>query len=126
MKLLLDTQSLLWWVNDNPRLGSVPRNAIADRRNMVLVSTASFWEISIKHRIGKLEDSGAAVMEESLVNGFDILGMKPAHLAALEAFEALPGHKDPFDHMIMVQAMAEDAVLVTSDRTIRNYGIRCL
>ena len=58
MKLLLDTHSLLWWFNDNPKLGKQARDLIADKRNVVLVSVASFWEISIKNRIGKLEDPG--------------------------------------------------------------------
>jgi PIN domain nuclease of toxin-antitoxin system len=126
VKLLLDTQALLWWVNDNPKLGPLARTAIADRGNDVLVSVASFWEISIKHRIGKLEDSGPAVMQEALENGFHILGIEAAHLEALEALTPLEGHKDPFDHLILVQAQAEDAILVTSDRHLRSYDLRCL
>lgn len=126
MKLLLDTQALLWWVNDNPKLGLMARAAIADRGNVVLVSVASLWEISIKHRIGKLEDSGSVVMQEALDSGFNILGIEAAHLEALEALTPLAGHKDPFDHVILVQAQAENAILVTSDRHLRSYDQRCL
>lgn len=126
MKLLLDTQALLWWVNDNPKLGLMARAAIADRGNVVLVSVASFWEISIKHRIGKLEDSGPAVMQEAQDNGFDILGIKAAHLDALEALAPVDGHRDPFDHLLLVQAQVEHAVLVTSDRHLRSYDQPCL
>ena len=126
MKLLLDTQALLWWVNDNPKLPQPVRTAIADRGNDVLISVASLWEISIKHRLGKLEDSGPAVWQEALDNGFDILGIDPAHLEGLETLVPAKGHKDPFDHLILAQAQVEDAVLVTSDRQMRKYDVRCL
>ena len=126
MKLLLDTQSLLWWINDNPKLGPRARASIADKRNAVLVSVASFWEIAIKHRIGKLEDSGSQVMQEAQDSGFTIVAIRAEHLALLEGFDAKPGHKDPFDHLILIHAMAEDVVLVTSDRQLRSYGVKCL
>lgn len=126
MKLLLDTQALLWWVNDNPKLSTLARTAIADRGNTVLISVASLWEISIKHRIGKLEDSGSAVLQEALDNGFEIVGIDAAHLTALDALKPLEGHKDPFDHLILVQARTEGAILVTSDRLLRQYDLRCL
>ena len=65
-------------------------------------------------------------MQEVLERGFGVIGIEPRHLAMLEELEAQPGHKDPFDHLILVHAMAEDAVLVTSDRRIKGYGVRCL
>ncbi len=126
MKLLLDTHSLLWWFNDNPKLGKQARDLIADKRNVVLVSVASFWEISIKNRIGKLEDSGSIVMREAQDSHFGILEIEAEHLEALGAFVPKPGHNDPFDHLILIHALAQDAVLVTSDRYLRNYGVKCL
>ena len=82
MKLLLDTQSLLWWINDDPKLGKLARDLIADRANLVLISVASFWEISIKHRIGKLEDSGSAVMREAQACGFSVVEIDAEHLSS--------------------------------------------
>ena len=126
MKLLLDTQSLLWWINDNPKLGTLARDVIADSSNEILVSVASFWEISVKHRIGKLEDSGSAVMREAETGGFSVIRIEAEHLASLEALVAKPGHKDPFDHLILIHAMACDAILITSDAHLRSYGVKCI
>ena len=126
MKLLLDTQSLIWWFNDDPRLGPQVRALIADRRSTVLVSSFSFWEVSIKHRIGKLDDVGSVMMGEALSSGFTIVDMSEAHLAWLEQLQPQPGHKDPFDHIILAQAVVEDAILVTSDRRLRACNVRCL
>ncbi len=126
MRLLLDTQALIWWFLDDPRLGPRARALIADRSTVVLVSIASFWEISIKHRIGKLDECGSFLLNEVQANGFDVLQIESGHLKGLESFEARPGHKDPFDLLIMVQAIASDAILVTADRKIRSYGLRCL
>ena len=126
MKLLLDTQALIWWINDDPKLGSRARNLIADDRNQVLVSVASFWEMAIKHRIGKLEDSGAAAYHEVQAGGFIVVGIDAEHLQALEGLVTQSDHKDPFDHLILAQSLSEDAILVTSDRRMRQYGIRCV
>ncbi|HVR89513.1 MAG TPA: hypothetical protein VHG29_00270 [Novosphingobium sp.] len=59
-------------------------------------------------------------------SGFGIVRIKPRHLALLEELVPSPGHKDPFGHMVLVHAMAEEAILVTSDRELRSYGVRCL
>ncbi len=126
MKLLLDTHALIWWFNDNQRLGPRTRSLIADSNSIVLASVASFWEVSIKYRTGKLADIGSVLMAEALANGFDVIGIENRHLAMLEDFVARPGHRDPFDHLIVVQAMAEDAILVTSDRELRGYDVRCV
>ncbi len=126
MKLLLDTQSLIWWLNDDPKLGPRTRSLIAASQSVVLVSVVSFWEVSIKHRIGKLDERGSELMNEAQSSGFEIVEIEREHLAALETFVAIPGHKDPFDHLILIQAKACDAVLVTSDRQLRGYDVRCL
>ena len=126
MRLLLDTQALLWWINDNPKLNQVKRELIADPRNTVLVSAVSFWEIAIKHRIGKMEDTGSGVMSSVRASRIEIVQIEPSHLEQLERFVPLSGHKDPFDHLILAQAIERKAVLVTSDGALRSYGIRCL
>ena len=126
MRLLLDTQVLLWWLKDDPKLVPPTRALIADSRNTILVSAASFWEISIKYRIGKIDKQGSAVLREVEALGFTIVPLAAEHFQRLEQLESKPGHNDPFDHLILVQATAEDAVLITSDRFPRSYGIRCL
>ena len=126
MRLLLDTQSLLWWVNDDPKLNQVKRELIAEPGNTIYVSVVSFWEIAIKHRIGKMEDRGSSVMRVVEDSRFDVVHIEPRHLEELERLEPLPGHKDPFDHLILAQAIERKAVLVTSDRALRSYGVRCL
>ena len=126
MRLLLDTQSLLWWVNDDPKLNQVKRELIAAPGNTILVSVVSFWEIAIKHRIGKMEDEGSSVMRAIADSRFEIVHIEPSHLEELEGLKPLSGHKDPFDHLILAQAIERKAVLVTSDRVLRSYGVRCL
>ena len=126
MRLLLDTQTVLWWINDDPKLGQVKRELIADPSNTVLVSAVIFWEIAIKHRIGKMEDTGSDMMRAIQDSRFEIVGIEPGHLERLESFVPLPKHNDPFDHLILAQAVDRQAVLVTSDGALRSYGARSL
>ncbi|MEO6716316.1 MAG: type II toxin-antitoxin system VapC family toxin [Novosphingobium sp.] len=126
MKLLLDTHSLMWWFKDDPNLSQRTRSIIADKRTAVLVSSYSFWEMSIKYRLGKLDDIGSDMMSEARSSGFVIVDLSESHLRWLEAFEPQPGHKDPFDHIILAQAVVEDAILVTSDRRLLAYDVRTL
>lgn len=126
MKLLLDTHVLLWWLRDNPLLRSRARALIADRRNEVLISIASFWELSIKRRKGGIEDGGVKVWHEAATEGFTVLGVSPEHLEALESLPAVPRHKDPFDHLILAQASAEQALVMTHDRAMTAYGVPCI
>lgn len=126
MRVLLDTQALLWWLNDDPRLGRKARELIADTSNSVLVSVVSFWELSIKTRIGKLDDPGSQVMREVQDSRFEIVPIEPRHLEMVEALESLPGHRDPFDHLILAQSAERDAILITADRLMARYDVRCL
>jgi PIN domain nuclease of toxin-antitoxin system len=125
VKLLLDTHILLWWLRDNPKLGVQTRRVIADPRAEPVVSIASFWELSIKARIGKLTEFGSLLMAEATSQGFDILHLQPRHLAVLEGLAKVPGHNDPFDHLIVAQAKAENAMLITGDKQLRGYGVDC-
>lgn len=123
MKLLLDTHVLLWWLQDDPRLRPRVRAIIADLGNEVLVSTGSLWEISIKHRKGKLVEAGSAVWRDAAEEGFRLLSIEREHLEALEALVQPDRHGDPFDHLILAQASVEQAVVVTADRHMTSYGI---
>lgn len=126
MKFLLDTHVMLWWLRDNPKLGPLARAAIADPAANPLVSIASFWEFSIKARVGKFDESGARLLREAVDEGFGVLGVERPHLAALENLARQPGHNDPFDHLILAQAGAEGATVITNDKLMTLYGVPCI
>ena len=120
MKLLLDTHVLLWWLADDPTLSPVHRSAIADPANVVYVSAASAWEISIKRALGKLvapEDLTGALMESELEQ-------LPITVAHAEAVGPLPmHHRDPFDRMLIAQAQVEGLAVVTGDPVFGRYDV---
>jgi PIN domain nuclease of toxin-antitoxin system len=125
MNLLLDTHALIWWLFDDSRLVEPARSAIAEPKNRVLVSAASAWEISTKHRLGKLPEAG------DLVEGLPTylrrarFGELPVELGHALAAGALPGpHRDPFDRMLIAQARIERLPIVTIDPVFRDYGVR--
>ena len=124
MKLLIDTNILIWWFTDDPKLGSRARSFIAEASGETLVSVATFWEMSIKWGIGKIDTRGSAAMQVAQDAGFKILDIAPVHLELLEKLEPIDGHNDPFDRIILVQAISEQALLMTSDRHMRAFGVR--
>lgn len=121
MKLLLDTHALLWWLADDPRLGHDARRAIEDPTNQILVSDVSLWEIAIKVGIGKLRVDVGAAVEAIRSRGLEQLGLRPPHLTTLAALER--HHRDPFDHMLVAQALVEGATLMTDDAQLTAYPI---
>jgi PIN domain nuclease of toxin-antitoxin system len=124
MKLLLDTNALIWWMEDEPSLGSRARAHLADPANIVIGTLVSIWEITLKWRSGKYPTPGAAYMQFLDEEGIDILPIDAAHVAALDTLDM--HHKDPFDHLIIAQAMVEGATIVTSDRDMTLYGVPCM
>ena len=124
IRLLLDTHALVWWWTDDPRLPQPARGAIADPGNTVIVSAASAWEISTKHRIGKLP--GVAVLVADLdatisEQGFHGLAITVRHG---QIAGALPGaHRDPFDRMLIAQAMHETLALVSNEHVFDAFGV---
>jgi PIN domain nuclease of toxin-antitoxin system len=123
MRLLLDTHVLLWWLRDNPKLGPRSRAAIAAPGVELLVSIASFWEMSIKARNGKSDEPGSTLWNDAIAQGVTVLSLNSEHLRALEVLRQVVKHNDPFDHLILAQAKAERALLVTSDRLMRQYDV---
>ena len=121
MNLLVDTCTLLWWVNGN-LLSPDASQAIADPDNRVWVSAASVWEIGIKQSLGKLTVRGDldAVVDED----FEHLPITLAH--ARRAARLPRHHRDPFDRMLVAQAQAEDLTLATRDRRISSYDVTLL
>jgi PIN domain nuclease of toxin-antitoxin system len=127
VRLLLDTHALIWWLLGDPALSSAARIAIADPRNDVLVSAASGWEIATKRRLGKLPlaaNFAADVQGAAASQGF---GELPITLGHGLAAGSLPGpHRDPFDRMMIAQAMLDDLVLVSNEAIFDRYGVRRL
>ena len=119
MRLLLDAHALLWWLADDPSLDRNARDLIADPTNEVIVSAVTVWEIAIKRAIGKLSapDGLAAVLERS---GFIEAPVTAADAERADGLEAL--HRDPFDRMLVAQAVRLRAVVVTRDPVFVRYG----
>jgi PIN domain nuclease of toxin-antitoxin system len=119
MRLLLDAHALLWWLADDPSLDRNARDLIADPTNEVIVSAVTVWEISIKRAIGKLSapDGLAAVLERS---GFIEAPVTAADAERAGGLEAI--HRDPFDRMLVAQAVRLRAVVVTRDPVFVRYG----
>lgn len=125
MTLLLDTHTCLWFWWDDPQLGPTARDAICDPANRKLVSTASCWEIAIKTSLKKL-DLGAPyrgfVHQQMVRNNFELLQITDEHLSELAE---LPfHHRDPFDRLLIAQAMIENVPLVSRDEEFDQYPIR--
>jgi PIN domain nuclease of toxin-antitoxin system len=118
MRLLLDTNALLWALTDSPRIAPVRGLLLADE-NEVFVSSVSWWEIAIKTRIGKLDAELSVLRAAAQESGFLELPLLGAHA---EMLATLPRHhNDPFDHMLVSQAMAEPMRLITGDSVLSSY-----
>ena len=118
MNLLLDTHVFLWWDRRETTLNGDARAAIEDPRNDVFVSAASVWEIAIKRRLGKLTFHGSASSAIG-ANGFHELPIVP--IDAEDAGNLAWHHNDPFDRLLVAQAMRLGLVLLTADRSIRSF-----
>lgn len=124
MNLLVDTHALLWWLGDSPRLGSEARSAITEPGNAVHVSAATVWEISIKSALGKLDVAEADLLTELAKSHLSPLSISGSH--AWAAGRLPRHHEDPFDRMLVAQAMAESLTIVTHDRRFAGYGVPVL
>ena len=121
-KLLLDTNVFLWWRANDPLLQEAARAAIADA-DVVFVSAATAWEASIKASLGRLDlpDTVESGVEDS---GFDKMLISFSHAEAAAALP--PHHGDPFDRMLVAQAISEGLTLVTHDRRLEAYEVSIL
>lgn len=126
MKLLIDTHVLIWWQNDDARLSRGARTVLGDTRHSLFISIASFWEMSIKFRQGKLESAGSAAYRKAVEERLGIVEVKLDHLSALETLPERPDHKDPFDRLILAQALSEGYSLMTGDQKMTGYGVSCI
>ena len=118
MRLLLDTNALLWAASEHERIIPV-RDLLLDPEHDVYVSAVSWWEIAIKNRIGKLDVSLKDLRNGAMENGFQEL---PLFADSAEKLSSLPEyHKDPFDHMIIAQAISESMHIITGDKIFAKY-----
>ena len=127
MSLLLDTHALIWWFLDSPRLSDKARTAIVDYIDPVYVSAVSAFEIATKVRLGKLPD--AARLDRSFDAFVEAQQFKPLPLTlehALVAGGLSDGHKDPFDRLLIAQALTENLTLVSNERLFDSFGVRRL
>ena len=124
---LLDTCALLWWMADAPDLGRAARRVIGNKRNAIVVSVASLWEIAIKRRRGRLtgvDEYLARYNELHATWGFSTVVIEPADAVAAGL---LPfPHDDPFDRMLIAQGRRLAARIVTCDEAIRSHAKGCV
>ena len=122
MNLLLDTHVALWAITDSPRLPPAVRERIANPANTVWVSVASLWEITIKHSLGRgdMPVTGAQAKGYFEQSGYRLLNIEAAHVLAVADLPAL--HNDPFDRLLVAQALAEPLRLITHDAQVARYS----
>ena len=123
MNILLDTHVLIWALENNPTLSESAADHIIEGKNMVFVSAASVWEISIKMSMGKLQ-APDNLLEEIRLHRFTPLPITLEH--AKLAADLPDVHKDPFDRMLIAQALKEKLTLVTRDKMMAKYNVKLL
>jgi PIN domain nuclease of toxin-antitoxin system len=127
VRLLLDTHAFLWWLAGHPSLSKRARTEIDSSGSDVFVSAASAWEIATKYRLGKLPEADLVALDVTSTiesQQFTPLAVSVRHG---QAAGALPGsHLDPFDRMLVAQAMLDDLTLVSNERAFDVYGVKRL
>ncbi len=124
MDLLLDTHILLWFLNGDKRLSTVSKKLINNKKNNKYISIASLWEISIKIGLKKLEFDGDTKEISELIynNNFEILPITVNHTIKYEKLDFI--HRDPFDRILISQAMVEGLIIITKDLNIKEYNVQ--
>ncbi len=124
MRVLLDTHALLWALLDPCELSTRVKSLVRDRRNEVLVSSATAWEIATKYRLGKLPEAADVAinyLEVTKTFGAQHLAITPQHSLTAGGFAS--NHRDPFDRMIAAQALHESLAVVSKDAALRSFPI---
>jgi PIN domain nuclease of toxin-antitoxin system len=125
VRLLLDTHIALWAIADDPRLPTQAAELIADPDNEVLVSAASLWEIAIKHALARGGPNDMPISAQQALGyfrdaGYALLDIAPAHVVAVEQLPIL--HADPFDRILVGQALTVPLRLITHDTRLARYS----
>jgi len=124
--LLIDTQSFIWFVENKPDLPVSIRNVMEDEKYNLFISIASLWEIVIKSSLGKLplKKDIPEIINGITLSGFSILQIIPQHLITLHRLEYI--HRDPFDRIIISQAITENMQVISSDEIFSRYQIKLI
>ena len=124
MKLLLDTHAFLWFVIGDARLSRPARRALQANDVEMILSAASVWEMAIKAGLGRLTlpASVEEYIAEKVEGGLGVLSVEWTHAAAVERLP--PHHRDPFDRLLVAQALAENLPVVSGDPVFRSYGVK--
>lgn len=122
MNLLLDTHVALWAITDSPKLAKKARELIESPRSSVWISSATVWEIAIKHSLGRgdMPVSSQDALRYFQESGYRFLPVEPEHAAAVEDLPA--HHADPFDRILVAQALTEPMRLITHDPVVARYS----
>lgn len=127
MRALLDTHTFLWWITDSPQLSSRAREIISDGNNSFYFSVASSWEIAIKAGLGRLTVPGdleSFLTEQLSRNALEVM---PVHLSHALRVHSLPfHHRDPFDRLLVAQAMVERLSLLSADSQLSRYPVEVI
>jgi PIN domain nuclease of toxin-antitoxin system len=124
MNILLDTHTFIWFFNGDEQLSFKARKLIEDSKTKKFVSIASIWEVAIKIGLKKLvfEGNTSEIIELIEKNGFQILPISVNHITAYETLEFV--HRDPFDRILVAQAIVEKMTIITKDENIQNYRVK--
>jgi PIN domain nuclease of toxin-antitoxin system len=124
VNLLLDTHAFLWFVLNDPRLSATARRLLADPQNSLFLSAASYWELAIKISTGKYvlnERFDVFILRETALNGIQVLPITVPHGAAVSTLPL--HHRDPFDRMLIAQAIVEQVSVVSADPVFDAYPV---
>lgn len=124
MNYLLDTHTLIWSITDRKKISALAQKTIENTNNSILVSAISFWEVSLKFSIGKLDIHGFLpedLPDLSIKSGFTLLSILPHESASYHLLSINAKHKDPFDRMLAWQAIQQDLILISKDENMASY-----
>ena len=122
VSLLLDSQLAVWWQSGDRRLSPQARDLVSGADGDVLVSRATLWELTIKASSGKLRMDVTMFASRVDEMGFSWLSITNEHILRVADLTRHRDHKDPFDHMLVAQALSESLTLLTADRKLERYG----
>lgn len=123
MRLLLDTHTLIWGISEPEKLSEKTKELLSDVDNIILVSTASLWELQVKKSLNKIilpEDFIFQLQE----NGYELLNISYKHIEKLDEIPLI--HRDPFDRILIAQSMHENIPLITKDSEIAKYNVKII
>jgi PIN domain nuclease of toxin-antitoxin system len=122
MRLLLDTNLILWWEGNHPKLPATGRDLVMNEAEAVYVSQASLWEMAIKTSLGRLRVDLNELTHKIGAEGFEWLAIRNEHLLAVATLPMHEDHKDPFDRLLVAQSLCEPLILLTVDEKLDRYG----